>query len=162
MDRWLGAVEKDGSNRSLAAKVAADRPADLIDRCSNIPGVDQADGVCTLDAAQTRFGTPATVAGESIATDTNKCQLKPLRRSDYYPKVFTDAQWAALASAFPAGVCDFSKPGVQQQATIPWRSYQDAGGNVVYGGRSLGPAPADSGGGWASGAFAGWRAARTG
>src|SRR5205085_11500662 len=29
MDRWLGAVEQDRSRRSLAAKVAADRPADV-------------------------------------------------------------------------------------------------------------------------------------
>jgi Tannase-like family of unknown function (DUF6351) len=162
MDRWLGAVEQDRSHRSLAAKVAADRPADVSDRCSNIPGVERADGICTLDAAQTRFGTPATVAGESIATDTNKCALKPLRRSDYYPKVFTDAQWAAIAKAFPSGVCDWSRPGVEQQATIPWQTYQDRRGVVIYGGRSLGRAPKRSGGGWSSGAFASWRAARPG
>jgi hypothetical protein len=162
MDRWLAAVDKDRSGRSLAAKVAADRPADIVDRCSNIPGVDQAEGVCTLDAAQTRFGTPATVAGESIATDTNKCALKPLRRSDYYPKAFTDAQWATLVKAFPTGVCDWSRPGVEQQATIPWQTYQDRRGGVIYGGRSLGRAPKRSGGGWASGAFGGWRAARVG
>jgi hypothetical protein len=167
MDRWLGAVEKDHTKRPLAEKIAADRPADIGDRCSNIPGVDQVDvpgagRVCELDAAQTRFGTPATVAGESIATDTNKCALKPLRRSDYYPKVFTDAQWAGLENAFPSGVCDWSKPGVEAQAAVPWQTYQDARGAVVYGGHSAGAAPTGSGGGWASGAFASWRSARPG
>jgi hypothetical protein len=167
MDRWLEAVERDRSGRPLAEKVATDRPADLGDRCSNVPGVEQVDvpgvgKVCELDAAQTRFGTPATVAGESIATDTNKCVLKPLRRGDYYPKAFGDAQWAGIEKAFPNGVCDWSKPGVEQQPTIPWRSYQDAGGAVVYGGRSLGAAPKRSGAGWASRAFGGWRAARVG
>jgi hypothetical protein len=39
------------------------------------------------------------------------------------------------------GVCDFSKPGVDQQPTISWLTYQDAAGHVIYGGRPLGDAP---------------------
>jgi hypothetical protein len=167
MDRWLDAVSRDRSETPLAEKVAANRPADLSDRCSNVPGVELVDvpGVgraCELEAAQTRYGTPATVAGESIATDTNKCALKPLRQADYYPVIFTPAQWAQLEKAFPTGVCDWSKPGVEQQDTIPWQTYQSSDGAVVYGGRSLGAAPERSGGGWTSGVFSGWRAARTG
>ena len=50
---------------------------------------------------QTRYGTPRTVAGEGIETDINKCTLKPLRRTDYYPIAFTDAQWAKLAGDVP-------------------------------------------------------------
>jgi hypothetical protein len=165
MDRWLDAVSRDRSRRSLAGKVAADRPAGVADRCANVEGVEQVSlpgvgRVCELDAAQTRFGTPATVAGEGIETDVNKCRLKPLRRSDYYPKTFTDADWARLEQAFPAGVCDFTEPGVEQQGAVPWQTYQDARGHVIYGGRSLGAAPAGSGGGWAGRAFSGWRSAR--
>ena len=63
-----------------------------------MPGIGK---VCENEQVQTRYGTPATVAGESIATDTNKCALKPLRRSDYYPIAFTDAQWARLAGDVP-------------------------------------------------------------
>jgi hypothetical protein len=66
------------------------------------------------------------------------------------------------STAGASGVCDWSRPGVEQQATIPWQTYQDARGSVVYGGRSLGRAPTRSGAGWTSGAFAGWRAARVG
>jgi hypothetical protein len=77
------------------------------------------------------------VAGESIATDNNKCQLKPLRRSDYTPVQFTDAQWAQIEQAFPTGVCDWSKPGVDEQDTIPWQTYHDQ-----IGGRGLGVPPA--------------------
>jgi hypothetical protein len=97
--------------------------------------------VCQLDALQTKFGTPVTVAGESIATDTNRCRLKPLRSSDYYPITLTDDQWQQLEKAFPTGVCDWSKPGVDQQGAIPWQTYQDAKGNVIYGGKPLGGAP---------------------
>ena len=88
-----------------------------------------------------KFSTPAIVAGESIATDTNDCRLKPLRQSDYYPVTFTGDQWAQLEKAFPTGVCDYSKPGVDQQPVVPWMTYIDADGNVIYGGKPLGSPP---------------------
>jgi hypothetical protein len=146
MDRWLAGVEADTSDKSRAEKIVADRPEDIQDRCSQVDGVEQVEvpgvgRVCELEQVQTRFGTPATVAGESIATDTNQCQLKPLRRADYYPIEFTDDQWAQLEGAFPTGVCNWSVPGVSQQDTIPWQTYQDSSGNVIYGGRPLGAAP---------------------
>jgi Tannase-like family of unknown function (DUF6351) len=161
MDRWLDAVERDRTGRTLAQKVAANRPADVHDRCSNIEGVEQValpgvGPVCELEAVQTRYGTPATAAGQGIETDVNRCQLKPLRRSDYYPISFTADQWSGLERAFPTGVCDWSKPGVDQQDTIAWQTYQDGAGRVIYGGRALGRAPAGSGGGWAAPAFSGW------
>ena len=68
-------------------------------------------------------------------------QLKPLTRADYPGITFTDAQWAQLQKTFPNGVCDFSKRAVDQQPTIPWLTYQDARGRVVYGGKALGPPP---------------------
>jgi len=164
VDRWLSRVERDRRHVSLARKVQGDRPADVRDRCSNIPGVEQVDlpgvgKVCENKDVQTRFATPAMVAGEGIATDTNKCQLRPLRRQDYYPYSFTDAQWATLKRVFPTGVCDFTRRGVSQRGAIPWLSYQRdaAGRRVRYGGRSLGKAPAGSGGGWSSSNFAAWR-----
>jgi hypothetical protein len=162
MDRWLSAVDADHRSMSLAQKVSADRPADVHDRCSAVDGVERVSvpgvgPVCRLKELQTRFATPAMVAGESVATDINKCSLQPLRRSDYYPIEFTDEEWAQLEAALPTGVCDWQRPGVDQRNTIPWLSYQDAGGQVVYGGRALGPAPGGSGGGWTSGTFSSWR-----
>src|SRR3954452_15320007 len=159
MDRWLAAVDRARSARSLAEKVATDRPADVNDRCSNVDGVEQVNvpgvgRVCELDTAQTKFATPAMVAGEDIETDTNRCQLKPLRRAHYYPISFTDDQWAQLEKAFPTGVCDFTKPGVDQQGTVPWQTYQQTAGAVIYGGRPLGGVPAGSMGGWTSPTFA--------
>ena len=161
MDRWLSAVDADHRPISLEQKVAEDRPADVTDRCSNIPGISQVSKpgvgpVCELPALQTRFATPAMVAGESVATDVQRCQLKPLRASDYYPITFTPGQWAALEHTFPDGVCDFSKPGIDQRPTIPWLTYQTASGSVIYGGQPLGRAPAGSGSGWADPVFDGW------
>ena len=164
IDRWLAAVEADSSNRSLAEKIATDRPSDIVDRCSQIPGVEQVavpgvGQVCKLQHVEARYATPRIVAGEGVETDNNKCTVKTHRRSDYYPIQFTDAQWARLQTAFPTGVCDWSRPGVDQVDTIPWQTYQlDPYGNQVkYGGQPLGPAPAGSGGGWTSTAFSSWR-----
>ena len=146
IDRWLAAVEKDDRDIPLARKIVDDRPADIGDRCSAVDGVEAIavpgiGQVCALDAVQTKYGTPRTVAGESIATDTNKCTLRPLTRSDYYPVEFSDPQWAQLQGAFPTGVCDYSERGVDQRGAIGWLTYQDANGDVIYGGKPLGKAP---------------------
>jgi Tannase-like family of unknown function (DUF6351) len=160
MDRWLGAVEADQGDASLAQKILDDKPADITDKCTQVPELDlvtDAAGVCNLKEVQTRFGTPHTVAGESVATDSNKCQLKPLRQADYYPITFNDSQWARLQSAFPTGVCDWSRLGVDQVAGTPWQTYQDSAGNVIYGGQGLGSSPLGSGKGWTSDSFGSWR-----
>ncbi len=138
MDGWLAQIAADHSAKPLAAKVIADKPSDITDKCFNGEGVEVSSGLCPPGVVPV-YGTPRTVAGDSITTDANKCQLKPLNRSDYKVQ-FTDAQWAELQATFPTGVCDFSKPGVDQQATIPWMTYQDARGHVIYGGRRM-PAP---------------------
>jgi hypothetical protein len=52
-------------------------------------------------------------------------------------------------------VCDYARPGVDQQPTVAWQTYQDDAGDVITGGRPLGPAPAGSGGGLSAPAFAG-------
>jgi hypothetical protein len=131
MDRWLGAVERDHSGVSRARKIVDDRPADVKDKCL-------AD-ICKQYVA-TRYGTPRQVAGGSEFNDVVKCRLEPLDRAAY-SATFTDAEWAQLEQAFPNGVCDWSRPGVGQQNNIPWLTYQDADGNVVYGGRPMGPPP---------------------
>jgi Tannase-like family of unknown function (DUF6351) len=139
VDRWLAAIDVDHSRRTLAAKVIADRPADVHDACFDGAGNKVSDGICGPSVVPV-YGTPRTVAGEPISTDQNKCQLKPLLRTDYSVQ-FTDAQWAQLQSVFPHGVCDWSKPGIDQQHTIAWQTYLNARGGVIYGGRRLGAPP---------------------
>jgi len=139
MDRWVAAIEKDASAKPLARKVTDDKPKDIADACWDGIGHKLTDSLCPpgIDPV---YGTPRTVAGDAITTDTNKCQLKPLNRGDY-PLPFTDDQWAQLQKAFPAGVCDYTKPAVDKQPTIPWLTYQDARGRVIYGGRPMSAAP---------------------
>jgi hypothetical protein len=140
IDRWVEAVASDHRGVGLARKVADDKPTDLGDRCYDGGGHQLSDGLCPEGIVNV-YGTPRTVAGDAITTDTNKCRLKPLRRGDYGVQ-FTDAQWAQLEATFAGGVCDFSKRGVGQQGTIPWQTYQRSSGEVIYGGKPLGPPPA--------------------
>jgi hypothetical protein len=119
----------------------------------NVPGVGK---VCELPAVQTKYATPAMEAGEGIATDTEKCRLVPLRQSSFYPVTFTAAEWAALQQTFPNGVCDYTQPGIEQQNTVPWQTYQTAAGRVIYGGTPLGSAPSNSGLGWTRPSFDWW------
>src|SRR5262249_28006159 len=136
----------------LAQKIVAHKPADMSDECWDGAGNMLTHDICG-GVIVPLYSTPRVIAGDAISTDTNKCQLKPLNRADDYGSGFSDAQWVQMQALFPSGVCDFSKPGVDQQGTIPWQTYQDAGGGVIYGGKALPAAPAGSGGGWAGPAF---------
>ncbi|MEV4148782.1 DUF6351 family protein [Amycolatopsis sp. NPDC049691] len=130
MDRWLTAIEADGSPRSHRQKVLANRPADLGDGCylSAASRITEkltypASGQCGAQypvAADTRL-----VAGEDLALDVLKCRLKPLDFRDY-PVTFTAADRKRLRETFPGGVCDYRRPGVGQRAPIgTWLSYGD-------------------------------------
>ena len=134
MDRWLTAMERDHRALTIAQKVVKDKPADAKDRC-DLP--DQS----TCNAVFHPQGSVRNGAGAGIANDVLKCQLKPLDKSDFVPVLFSDDQWAALQKTFPTGVCDYGAPAVDAQRTVPWLTYQDAKGDVVYGGRPLGPPP---------------------
>jgi len=58
-------------------------------------------------------GHTRTAAGEGLAEDILKCRLKPLDFSDY-AVAFTADQQTRLRATFPAGVCDYSQPGIDQ------------------------------------------------
>ena len=139
MDEWLARVDKDPRSLPLAKKIIEDKPESLADRCTDGNGHDVPASEC--DAVVQAYSDPRLEAGMPPADDTIKCELKPLRREDYEPVKFTDAQWAAMKKTYPTGVCDYSKPGVDRVKTQAWQSYQDDSGNVVYGGRPLGPVP---------------------
>ncbi len=138
MDSWLARVYTDRRNIALSQKIIQDKPATVADRCTNGSGTELPASAC--DTTVQAYGTPRFAADEPKTDDVLKCQLKPLNPADY-PVTFTPLQWQELQQAFPGGVCDYSKPGVGQQPTATWLTYQDASGHVVYGGRPLGAAP---------------------
>ena len=138
LDKWLGRVDADKRALPLAAKIREDKPGDVADRCTDGAGKDLPSEVC--DQTVAAYGTPRIAADGPLADDTLSCQLKPMRTDDY-PVTFSAAQWQALHKAFPRGVCDYSRPGVAFRGAIPWQTYQDAQGHVIYGGTPLGAAP---------------------
>jgi Tannase-like family of unknown function (DUF6351) len=142
MDSWLARVYADHRNISLPQKIIQDKPGTVADRCTNGDGTALPETVC--DSTVQAYGTPRFGADEPKTDDVLKCQLKPLNPADY-PVTFTPAQWQELQQAFPQGVCDYSKPGVDQQPTVTWLTYQDSAGHVIYGGRPLGAVPVSSG-----------------
>jgi hypothetical protein len=141
VDRWLAEVDADTRKVPLARKIIdARKRAGVEHRCTNGAGTDLPTAVC--DATVESYSTPRFEAGMPVADDHIECQLKPLHRDDYLPVQFTFEQWAALREVFPTGVCDYTKPGVDKVDTVPWLTYQNARGDVIYGGRPLGPSPA--------------------
>jgi hypothetical protein len=76
------------------------------------------------------FGDPRVGAGEHIALNVLKCQIKPVAASDYAPSAnFTSQQLATLKTIFPKGVCDWSKPSVGKVTYQgPWISFGGSSG----------------------------------
>ena len=104
MDRWLTAVERDHSSTALPQKIIDDKPSDLTDECWDGTGQKLSNTLCPAGVVNVE-GTPRTVAGDAITTDANKCQLKPLSRSDYPGITFTDAAVGAAPEDVPRPGC---------------------------------------------------------
>jgi hypothetical protein len=117
MNQWLDAIAADPAPPS-PDKVVKHKPAEAVDTCWDPSGakiVEPAsfDAVNKCNALYPVHGEPRLVAGAPLANDVVKCQLKPVNVADY-KATFTGAQKTSLQAAFPAGVCDFTKPGVGQ------------------------------------------------
>jgi len=146
MDGWLSRIEADRSDASLADKVLRDKPADATDKCfvgsgsADIaqpagPPSNEIDDPSQCAMLYPYYGDTRTAAGAPVTDDVIQCRLKPLDLKDY-AATFTDAEVAQLKSAFPDGVCDYSKPGLGQQPSQPWQTFADGPG-----GHALGPPP---------------------
>jgi hypothetical protein len=138
MDKWVAAIKADTSSTPIERKVVQHKPAEAFDFC--YIGNDYQTKVtdtarCDADSVLKYYASPRQTAGGPLAEDVLKCQLRPLARKDYGVS-FSDAQWLRLRKVFATGVCDWSKPGVGMQPSVPWQSFADGPG-----GRPLPPAP---------------------
>jgi hypothetical protein len=119
MAAWLDALKKDTTVGHAADKVAKAKPAAAVDGCWTAdgtridePAVFGQAGKCN-DLYPIHL-TPRLVAGTPLTDDVMKCQLKPIDPKDY-KVTFTSTEMDGLRTAFAAGVCDYSKPGMMQQ-----------------------------------------------
>jgi hypothetical protein len=151
MDDWLSVVEADDRDVPLSRRIIDARDeAGIDDRCVAADGVDVPLEVCRATVDATLFSSPRIEAGGGAdvvgyADDTLDCRTMPLEDVDYagrsYTEVFTEEEQAALQATFPDGVCDYSQPGHGFQAAVTWLTYQDADGEVIYGGEPMGDPP---------------------
>lgn len=134
MDRWLAAIEADDSDRPLAEKVVANKPADVVDGIFDLDGVQRGD-LADYHRVYPSYGDARTVAanGDLRALRIMKAQLKPLERADYPGVEFSDDEWARLQRIFPRGVADWSKDGVGHTRTVPWLTYDGGPGGEPFG-----------------------------
>jgi Tannase-like family of unknown function (DUF6351) len=117
MNKWLDNISADPSPLSTD-KVVRHKPAEAVDACWDTEGnkiMEKAsvDGKGKCNTLYPVNSEPRMVAGAPLTNDIIKCQLKPINFADY-KALFTDAQKSRMKAIFPAGVCDFSKPGVGQ------------------------------------------------
>jgi hypothetical protein len=120
MDEWLSglAISSYGARPSLAA-IAKAKPADLVDACfidggtTKIVETQVWHGDTKCNKLYQAYSSPRMAAGESVANDVLKCQRKPVDPADYGGKLGRD-DVVELKSIFARGVCDWSKPGVNQ------------------------------------------------
>ena len=138
MDRWLSAIEADSSDAPLAQKVVTNKPEEAVDACFVGDQRITDEGQCRT--IYPYYGSPSIAAGEPFIDDVLKCQLRSLDRADYNVE-FSDEQWARLQEAFPDGVCDYSKPSVGEQPSLPWLTFLAADGSAIPGGQPLGHPP---------------------
>jgi hypothetical protein len=117
MNQWLDNITGDPAPLSIE-KVVRNKPANAVDSCWDADGnkIVEPASFSSQGKCNTLYpvhGEPRLVAGAPLTNDVLKCQLKPIHYSDY-KVAFIDAQKARIAKVFPEGVCDFSKPGVEQ------------------------------------------------
>ncbi|MGH9257667.1 MAG: DUF6351 family protein [Vicinamibacterales bacterium] len=131
MEQWLTALTGDTSDDAAIVKVRRAKPPELADACWTRDGTPQ-----KVAEQQTRNPSsrceqlypsasfPREIAGGPVANDIAKCQLKPIGASDY-KVAFTAAEMARLRRVFPEGVCDWTRPGVEQQRlTGTWQVFR--------------------------------------
>lgn len=134
MDRWLTNLEKSGAAPFDIDDIAEAKPASLREGCYSrdeepvfVAQPLDRDPASECEQWYPSASFPREVAGESVAADIIKCSLKPVDPADY-EVAFTDEQWRRLREIFPDGVCDYSRPGVQQQGLQgTWLRYPIAG-----------------------------------
>ena len=143
IEEWVTAVKNDKAAGKPVEKVQRNRPDAAQDGCwpeaaTEAPAefVREAqtfgrdpDSACNKRLPS--FGFTRLVAGGPLHANTLKCQLKPIDAKDYGVEL-SAADLRRLRSVFPAGVCDWSKPGAGATRVVPWASFGPAPENLVF------------------------------
>jgi hypothetical protein len=137
MASWLDNITEDLSADPKAVKVVRNKPTTLTDGCwtgSAAPFTFLAErqffgstGSSSCNTAYPAASFPRYEAGQPLANDVVKCHLRPINLADY-SVTFTSDELARLYTIFPTGVCDYSRPGIDQHGLAgTWLEYVDVG-----------------------------------
>ena len=138
-DKWMVAYKSDSSGGSQIARILKNKPAEAVEGCYDkaTPPAFIAEPLVFTSQPTTRcselfpvYSNPRHEAGGPLAANVLKCQLKPVDAKDYRT-AFSAAETARLKALFPQGVCDWSKPGVNQQPVVPWASWGPSPENLL-------------------------------
>jgi hypothetical protein len=127
MEAWLAAIHADDEPGTAQERMLRNRPVALTDACwAGATKIVEPFGLGLAGACSALypvFAETRMAAGSGLASDVFKCQLKPVNFADYAVS-FTAAQQARLQATFPTGVCDWSKPGVDERPPLgAWLDY---------------------------------------
>ena len=130
-DRWMVAYMSDSSGDPQRVKAIRNKPKEAVEGCydKSTPPQFVAENLIFTSKPVSKcselypvYSNPRKEAGGPLAANVLKCQLKPADAKDYKVTLGA-AELARVKSIFPAGVCDWSKPGVNQTAVVPWASW---------------------------------------
>jgi Tannase-like family of unknown function (DUF6351) len=140
MDTWLSSLATAAPKATLnsertAAQVIAAKPTTAFDFCYLSTDTLFANqitdfSVCDADPKLAIHSSPHQVAGGSRTENILKCTLKPLNFADYTGITFSATQQNRLMAVFSSGVCDWTQPGVGQQAPVSPQTYAAGPGGV--------------------------------
>jgi hypothetical protein len=139
-DRWMVAYKSDTSNDPQIVKVLRNKPKEAVEGCYDkaTPPDFIAEHLVFTSKPTTKcselfpvYSNVRHEAGGPLAANVLKCQLKPVAATDY-TVAFTTSEVARLKELFPGGVCDYSKPGVNQTPVVTWASWGPSPDNLVF------------------------------
>ncbi len=140
-DAWVTAYKADTSSDPQRVKMLRAKPKGITDGCYDkstppkfiadpLPFSSKPESPCS--ELYPVYSNPRKEAGGPLAADVIKCQLKPIDAKDY-SVTLSAADLTRLRAAFPGGVCDWSKPGVEQTPVVGWASFGPSPVNQVFG-----------------------------
>jgi hypothetical protein len=138
-DGWMQTYTADRSSDPQRVKVLRARPASAADGCydRSTPPLFIAEHlvfsskpISKCSALYPVYSNVRREAGGPLAANILKCQLKPIDPRDYAVPIAA-AELARLQQIFPAGVCDWSRPGVNQVPVVAWGSVGPSPKNLI-------------------------------
>ena len=139
-DAWMLAYTTDRSSDSQRTKMLRAKPAAAVDGCfdkstppqfvkDDLPFTSKPVSKCS--ELYPVYSAPRIEAGGPLTANIMKCQLKAVDAKDY--KVALSAgDLTRLKAIFAGGVCDWSKPGVEQTPVVTWASVGPSPKNLIF------------------------------